>query len=277
MAHNVWQPSHFTRYERRIEKSSTRPSEIRTDAGPAFIKCLGNPEGPHALACEWIGTRVAALLGLQTLDFAILQLTDDDVPFDGGKEEAGPAFVTRLEDGEPWSGDRAEIADLGNLDDIAKLVVLDTYLLNWDRHSPGGSKLNKDNVFLSSEREPLGKPSLLAMDHTHVISQGRGIDARVGHIDKCKDSRIYGLFDAFAPHISVGNAKEAIESLSKITDSKISEILSEVPEGWSVEKSGMTALRTFLRDRRTYLLDTLYSNLSVHVGKQMEAMGDELA
>ena len=40
-------------------------------------------------------------MGLPTLDFAVLQLEREDVPFTGGAEEPGPAFATRQEEGEP--------------------------------------------------------------------------------------------------------------------------------------------------------------------------------
>jgi hypothetical protein len=102
-----------------------RTCEILTDIGAAYVKCLGNPEGPHALACEWIGSRLAETMGLETLDFALLKLTDDDVPFTGGGEEAGSAFVSRAEDGFPWSGRASVLQRLCNPGDAAKLVALD--------------------------------------------------------------------------------------------------------------------------------------------------------
>ena len=40
---------------------------------------MGNPkEGPHILACELVGTRVAEWLGLPTLDYGVMDLTVDD-------------------------------------------------------------------------------------------------------------------------------------------------------------------------------------------------------
>jgi hypothetical protein len=42
--------------------------------GTAYVKVLGNKEGPHMLASEWVGTSLAQWFGLRVPDFAIIQL-----------------------------------------------------------------------------------------------------------------------------------------------------------------------------------------------------------
>jgi len=46
-----WSP---TRYKRllRVLDTSMGTAEIETDAGRAYIKAMGNRQGPHQLACE---------------------------------------------------------------------------------------------------------------------------------------------------------------------------------------------------------------------------------
>ena len=100
-----------------------RPSVVTTDGGPAYVKCLGNPQGAHALACEWIATSVARTLGLPTLDFGLLELDDEDVPFPGGRERPGPAFATREEDGRTWPGDEESLSRLSNSGGAAMRAV----------------------------------------------------------------------------------------------------------------------------------------------------------
>ena len=52
---DAWQPTTVRRIIRVLD-TSTRPIECELDDGVhAFIKALGNPEGPSALACEWTG------------------------------------------------------------------------------------------------------------------------------------------------------------------------------------------------------------------------------
>jgi hypothetical protein len=41
---------------------------VETDAGEGFLKAMGNPESPHVLACELVGTLLAEWLGLPTLE-----------------------------------------------------------------------------------------------------------------------------------------------------------------------------------------------------------------
>ena len=56
-----WPPTRIVLVIRGLE-SSTGPLHVMTDAGRAYVKTLGNPEGPDALVAEWIGTRLAQWL-----------------------------------------------------------------------------------------------------------------------------------------------------------------------------------------------------------------------
>ena len=68
-----------------------------TDVGKAYCKALGNRQGPHALACEWVGSQLAKWLGLPTFDFAIMELDDqEEIPLPrGGPAPPGPAVTRR--------------------------------------------------------------------------------------------------------------------------------------------------------------------------------------
>jgi hypothetical protein len=68
-----------------------------TDAGKAFVKTLGNPEGPAALISEWIGTRLAAWLGLPTFDIAIVDYPDELHNFDEAAAGLPAAWGFRTE------------------------------------------------------------------------------------------------------------------------------------------------------------------------------------
>ena len=85
-----WQPKSFRRFVRNF-KSSTLVTRIETDVGEGFVKVVGNPAGPHALACEWVGTQLADLLSLSTFDYALLEIgSDDEIPlFDGSGASPG--------------------------------------------------------------------------------------------------------------------------------------------------------------------------------------------
>src|SRR4051794_23620700 len=100
-----WPPTEFVDFIRGFD-TSVGTAEILTDAGPAFIKALGNRGGPHHLASEWVGSNLACWFRLPTFHFGILRLREGDgTPYlRGGKASPGPAFVTRAESGKTWDG-----------------------------------------------------------------------------------------------------------------------------------------------------------------------------
>ncbi len=71
-----WPPTRIIRVIRGLE-TSTGPLHVRTDAGRAYVKTLGNPEGPDALVSECLGTRLAQWLGLPTFDVAVVDYPDE--------------------------------------------------------------------------------------------------------------------------------------------------------------------------------------------------------
>ncbi len=147
-----WQPNYIKRYHECFE-TSTGVARVLTDSGEVFIKPLGNAVGPHALAREWIGTSIARNLGLNTFDFAIMDVAPgDEIPLGHSRMALpGPAFVTRKMDGFVWGADLKQLEKVTDKGVFAKLVVLDTLILNQDRYPPSGSsrKANRDNVFFS--------------------------------------------------------------------------------------------------------------------------------
>lgn len=63
VANGVWKPQTILRYVESIP-TSTRVVRVETDQGEGFLKALGNPEGPHVLACELVGTLLAEWMGI---------------------------------------------------------------------------------------------------------------------------------------------------------------------------------------------------------------------
>jgi hypothetical protein len=178
---------------------------VMTDTGEGYLKAMGNEAGEHALACEWVGSQLARWLGLSTLDFSLIDVTEaNELPFaKGGFAKPGPAFLTRTEPGEPWGGKKRELKRLINPQDINLLVVFDTWTLNCDRHAPkkdGTWRINRDNVFLSEEAPP-GQLLLKSIDHTHCFTCGGDLTPKIAGIDQMRDPGIYGLFKEFRPFL----------------------------------------------------------------------------
>src|SRR5688500_18874944 len=125
-----WSPTRLMEVARAAD-TSTGATEVITDAGRAYIKPMGNRQGPHVLATAWVGTHLAKWFGLSTFDIAILTLQEDDVyelP-QGAKALPGPAFAAQAMAGEPWGASGLQIDVLINPEDITRLVVFDTWTL----------------------------------------------------------------------------------------------------------------------------------------------------
>src|SRR4051812_44333293 len=114
--------------------TSTGVVEVITDAGMAYLKAIGNRQGPHVLATDWVGTHLAKWFGLSTFDIAIVPLEEGFELRRGAKATPGPAFAARAEAGDAWGGGPNQLAPIVNPEDITRLVVFDTWALNCDRH-----------------------------------------------------------------------------------------------------------------------------------------------
>jgi len=248
-----WQPTTFLRVD-KLFGTSTRAVLVKTDAGSAVIKTLGNPEGPHVLACEWVGTRLAKWLGLPTFDTAIMTIAEnDEIPFLGGGCAApGPAFAARFEQGFGWGGRTDELRGIANLRDIAKLVVFDTWTRNCDRYLP--PRCNFNNVFLA-HRDAARSMTLVAMDHTHCFTFGGELTARIAHVDSIRDNRIYGLFPGFVPLVTQSDVANAASQLRSFPREEASAALGQLPRDWLVPARAAEALEEFICQRAIFVAE----------------------
>lgn len=250
-----WSPTKI-RWVDRCHDTGSEVVELMTDAGPGYAKFLGSDEGPHMLACEFIGTRVAGLLGLPVFEHAILPY--DGVPeielARGGHAEAGPVWITRKEEGVHWSGRSEDLKEIVNPDDIAALVLLDLWTLNCDRYRPEPLRVAVRNVFLSRHLAPEGKLRLVAMDHTHILTCGRSLGPAVANIDRIQASQRFGLFPGFVPHVTWARALAARERLVAVAPAAIRAVVEAVPREWQVDSATREALSRFLLQRREWLI-----------------------
>ena len=232
---------------------------VRTDIGDGYLKAMGNPAGEHALACELVGTQLAAWFGLPVFDFAIIQVTEaDELPFaKGGFAAPGPAFITRAEAGEPWGSNVRELRRLTNIEDLSRLVVFDTWTLNCDRHAPNKSrKPNRNNVFLSEEA-PKGELLLRAMDHTHCFAFGSALTKRISRIDRIRDSNVYGLFPEFREFLDKAVVRQSVRRLRQADRKLLSEITQSIPPQWDVGQVAREALVDLVLGRARYVADCI--------------------
>ncbi len=251
---------------RRVEECQDTGSEVVavvTNDGRGFAKFLGNKEGPHVLACEFLGTRMAHLLGLPTFDHALMDF--DGVPeivlYSGNCAMAGSTWMTRREEGLNWSGNGDDLKWISNRADVAKLVALDTWIMNCDRYRPEPRRVNRNNVFFSREGALPGLFRLVAMDHTHAFTCGRPLKPELANIGFTKNEMVFGLFPEFADFINRAEMVAACQALAAASDGAIGEEVERIPREWEVDKATREALTNFLCQRRDFLATELVARI----------------
>ncbi|WP_397581182.1 HipA family kinase [Sphingorhabdus sp.] len=226
-----WQPTYVDRVIETFP-TSTRVAKVKTDAGIGFLKGLGNPSGSQSLAMELVGSELAVQLGLFVPDFAVFDLAEIEVPMqDHGPMSFGPAFISRENKCITSDGTNLLVSKLANSDEIALLVMFDTWIRNLDRCPPPDymdPTPRRDNLCFA----PIGqKLKLMVIDQSHCFVEGQ-LEDGLGGSEFVNDNRIYGLFPEFVQYIreaSLRRAAAAIESVDAVT---IAEIVNSVPMAW---------------------------------------------
>jgi hypothetical protein len=255
---NAWQPTSVQRLI-RVLKTSTLPIEcILDDGAHAFVKVMGNPEGPSALACEFIGTGAALLLGLPVFEVAIPEFPKElCVPLDHDLIPLpGPCFATRFAEGSSWDGRGALLDALEHPEHIPGLVVVDTWLRNPDRYfvRDGHTRKNLRNVFLREDGVPRGSFRLLAIDHTHVIRQDGELTSRSLRIDREREDLVYGLFPEFVSRLYREDLEPFVERLGRLAQTnEIDDLVRQTPKQWLSDGQVRQDLPGFLKRRATHV------------------------
>lgn len=218
------------------------------------MKALGNREGAHVLAFEWVAANLASLMSMRTFQFAIMPImSGDEIPLGHDRRAApGPAFITKEESGYPWSGNPDELKYIKNQHDISQLVVFDTWIRNRDRFCLG-RKPNYDNVFLSTQYTTGKYTELVAMDHTHCFSNKSELTPEQQHVEYIQDELIYGAFPGFKIFVDEAIIKSALEKINAISGAEIACIINSIPREWEVPDAAKNALCCFLTERARWL------------------------
>ena len=263
MPQGAWNPTSFVRFEGAYA-TSTKPARIRTDAGSAYLKATNNPLGPHALVRDFVGTALADWIGLDTFDFALMRVADDDeIRIHGvGLAAPGTAFVTRAAapDGISWDGTEAGLALVENPEAVALLVAFDTWTRNADRFPPPGNPRNPnhDNVFLSGERAAPNRFRIVAFDHSECFGgTGRDLSGHLATIDQIKDLAVFGKFPAFTSRLRRADLESATRRLCEFRRDDIERFVMQVPADWALPQAAREALCEFVCARASFCCENL--------------------
>lgn len=240
-----WQPTRLDRVVQSLE-TSTRVSQVSTDAGLAFVKGMGNPSGSGSLVSELVCAELATWFGLRVPDFAVVQVDDLDIPLRGiGVVQRGPAFASRTMDLRTADGTDTYLKRLRRPQDLAKLVLFDTWVRNADRCPPADAldpSVNYENLTFA----PVARGyELVVIDHTHCFTEG-DLATDIGDPSIQQDDRIYGLFPEFPPFLEDASFHEAAAKLGQIDDAFVGEVVRSVPHEWGMTAGERDMLRTTL-------------------------------
>lgn len=265
-----WSPTRITNLIAQFE-TSTAPAHVGTDAGDAFVKTLGNPHGPSALVCEYVGTRLAAWLGLPTFDTATIHFPEAlklDYPH-GCTAQPGPAFACREVAGRSWQGSADELADVENPEHFSGLIVFDTWTRNCDRYryARGTRRENLRNVFFSEESAIPGKVRLMAMDHTACFRCDEQLNASHLNHDRVHDPTVFGLFPLFTPFVTRARLEPFCRRLLDFNKEAMACAMRGLPPEWGLDALG-ERLSDFCLQRAGFVANYLDGWLSGQCGWQ---------
>ena len=228
-----WQPTRMDRVVQTLEPS-TLVSQVATDAGLAFVKGMGNPAGLGSLISELVCAELAKWFGLKVPDFAIVQVDDLEIPLKGvGRVQRGPAFASRTLDLRTADGTDTYLSRLRHPQDLAKLVLFDTWVRNADRCPPDDA-LDPSPNYENLTFAPTGKTyDIVAIDHTHCFTDGE-LTTDIGDPDIQTDRRIYGFFPEFPPFLENTNFHEEAARLGQIDDAFVRQVVQSIPQEWGI-------------------------------------------
>jgi hypothetical protein len=173
----------------------------------------------------------------------------------GSTSQEGPAFVARFEEGTTWGGTAEELMAVENPDAFSGLVVLDTWLLNCDRYRVEGEKIRRNtrNVFLSEEGASKSKFKVKAIDHTHSFMCGHQLTKSIAHIDRAKDTRLYGNFPEFKEYLTHEDVRRYASRLRTFSKRDAEGLLAGVPQLWEPAADVRAAVIDFLSQRAPFV------------------------
>ena len=178
----------------------------------------------------------------------------------GADAASGSCFATKALAGHVWGGTSNELSNIVNPEDITRLVVFDTWLLNRDRHEPPGSGFgpNRDNLFIE-QIGPGGAIRVVAIDHGHCLMVNNELTPRIADAARIGDRRTYGLFPPLTGMLDQCVAAACGEQLAGLERPMVEEVVGEIPREWEVPAAARTAIVDLVCGRARTIADMIHS------------------
>jgi HipA-like kinase len=242
----------------RRMRGGAQPHLMRcSDGGSYVVKFLDNPQHPCVLANEWLGTQLAARLGLPTPQSAVVEVPEDlvessdELVIDSGRSRK--KVRGGLQFGSRYPGDPADTAvydflpdelltEVENLSDFLGMLVFDKWTCNTD---------GRQAVFYQSQ----GSSRYRAL----MIDQGFCFNA--GEWD-FPDAPLRGFYSRPLVYQAVTGMDSFEPWLERLEDQigerMLDEISSEIPPEWyDFEQDALSRLLHKLWARRPHVRDLI--------------------
>ncbi|WP_146770248.1 HipA family kinase [Mesorhizobium hawassense] len=244
----------------RYFPSSTKPALVGTDAGNGYLKGAQSPAGATALISELVAAELGTQMCLDIPPFAVVWAIEIDIPMlDHHGHILPPAFFSKHIEGVPSDGTDEFVKRLDDPNDLARLIVFDTWIRNGDRCFPteaeGVYNLNRDNLLFETLGDRLYR--LAPIDHSHCIVDVQFDTAELRDQALIRDENVYGFFPEFRPYISAGAVAEAVQAMLSINRAALDEIVNSVPPEWGLGAQERLDLASFFEQRADFLAQSL--------------------
>lgn len=239
-------------------KSSTSPIKVNTDIGEGYVKGINNPLGNRPLICELVAAELASWFGLKVPPFAII--TECEIELTMKKNQQlmlPPMFFSYSVDGDTRDGSDTFLKKLNDKDDVAKLVVFDTWIRNNDRYALGVP--NSDNLIYSLT-ETGRMYDLIPIDHSEAFVD-LDFSPNPPAENEIMDINVYGRFPEFDAYINHRSVSNAIQKLSTLDRVFVERVVNSVPAEWGLGDFASASLVELICARAEYVVDSLPARL----------------
>ncbi|WP_155931327.1 MULTISPECIES: HipA family kinase [Methylosinus] len=226
-----------------------------TDAGLGYLKSPNNPMGPASVIAELVCAELGTWFGLNIPPFSIIADSQIELVMSGLRRVEYPSFFSKhIESVMPFDGTDLFLHKLRNSDDIAKLIIFDTWVRNFDRCAPG--MRNFDNLLIC-------KPSrkklydLVPIDHGQCfVEDGDFIISRYDAI-VVRDETIFGVFPPFRGFLTHDSVRRAVTKLQSLDRSFVEDVVASVPAAWGLGPNASASLTDLICDRAAFVVETI--------------------
>ena len=267
-------PRYASIYLGEHDSGASRPQRFSVDGvGQCLVKFFQNPQGPRLLVNEFIGYSLADALGVAHPPAGVVEVEAALLPHNGRLElpetqhlaactfEAGLHFYSQyLSPVDRVAPDDFRRLSTQNAGLFAGAVLLDFILNNWDR-SPGNM-----NLILYRQGNT---QQLRVIDFGHAFGGGE-----LWEIGNLSDASLPPLAEplpyagVLEPYLSTLTERDFapfLERLSALDEEALKEILTALPNEWSITDRERPALLNYLSRRARALPDYLRERLKKDV------------